>query len=220
MSTSGLGTISIRAVAPRLLRDVLGPTLSFYVGWKATGNVIVGVVLGTAFSLLVYRHERRHGRPGIIARFVLLLVVVQAVVGLATGSATAYLVQPVVLGAVNGAVWLGSVAIGKPLAGLFAAEIITVDPEMRASPEFRAVFRRVSLIFGVFFIVFAVLQLVVLLVVGIGAFVAVRVADVTCALALAAYCLRYVTRHLGHWQVVHPEEAPVATVTAEAHQTD
>src|SRR3954464_10321369 len=185
-----------RSVGPRLLRDTPAPTLSFYGVWKLSGNVIAGIATGSAVSLVAYRYERRHSRPGVIARFVLAIVVIQAIVGLATGSATAYLIQPAVLGAINGAVWLGSVAIGKPLAGLFAHEVFPVDDEMRASPEFRAAFRHVSLLFGLFFVTFAAIQIVVLLIVGVGAFVAVRVADLVCMLGMVVYCLRYLARRI------------------------
>jgi intracellular septation protein A len=194
---SRLSRTLLKTVGPRLLRDILGPTLSFYAVWKLTGNVIAGVAVGSAVSLIAYRYERRRGRPGLIARFVLAIVVIQAVVGLATGSATAYLIQPTILGAVNGVVWLGSVAIGRPLAGIFAREIFPVDEETRASTEFRRAFRHVSLLFGIFFLVFAVFQAGVLLILGIGAFVAIRVVDVVCTLGMVVYCLRYISRHLG-----------------------
>lgn len=186
----------LRSVGPRLIRDILGPTLCFYAGWKLSHNIFVGIGLGSGFSLAAYRYERRRGRPGVIARVVLGFVVIQAVVGLATGSATAYLIQPAVLGAINGAIWLGSVAIRRPLAGLFAHEVFPVDEQIRASEEFRAVFLHVSLLFGLFFLVFAAIQAVVLLILGVGAFVAVRVADVVCTLGMVVYCLRYTVANL------------------------
>jgi intracellular septation protein A len=188
---AGMSRSLLKSVGPRLLRDILGPTLSFYLGWKLTDSIIIGVALGTAFSLLAYAYERRQGRPGMIARLVLAFVVVQAVVGLATDSATAYLIQPAILGAINGSVWLGSVAIRRPLAGIFAREVFPVDDETRASAAYRAVFRHVSLSFGVFFLVFAALQAIVLLVLGVGAFVAVRVVDLVCTLGMVVYCIRY-----------------------------
>ena len=194
---AGMSRTLLRATGPRLLRDILGPTLSFYAGWKLTGNVVVGIALGTTFSLAAFRYERRRGRPGAIAQLVLAFVVLQAIIGLATGSATAYLVQPAILGTINGAVWLGSVAIGKPLAALFAREVFPIDDETRASREFRAVFRHVSLVFGTFFLVFAGVQLAVLLAVGVDAFVALRVVDALGILALIVYAVRYTVDHLG-----------------------
>jgi intracellular septation protein A len=187
----------LRSTGPRLLRDILGPTMSFYAGWKLTGNVVVGIALGTVVSFAAYRYERRRGRPGAIAQLVLAFVVLQAIIGLATGSATAYLMQPAILGAINGAVWLGSVAIGKPLAAVFAAEVFPVDEETRASDEFRSVFRHVSLVFGTFFLVFAAVQLMVLLAVGVDAFVALRVLDAVLILSLIVYAVRYAVDRLG-----------------------
>ena len=87
-------------------------------------------------------------------------------------------------------------AIGKPLAGLFAAEVFPVDDETRASDEFRGVFRHVTLVFGAFFLLFAGVQLLVLLTVGVDAFVAVRVLDVMGILALIVYAVRYAVERL------------------------
>jgi len=194
--THGMSRRILRSSGPRLLRDILGPTLSFYAGWKLTGSLLVGVALGTTFSLAAYRYERRHGRPGAIARLVLAFVVLQAIVGLATGSARAYLIQPSILGGVNGAIWLGSVVIGKPLAAVFAREVFPVDEQTRASDEFRSVFRHVSIVFGAFFLVFAAVQLFVLLTVGVDAFVAVRVLDAVGILSLIVYSVRYAVERL------------------------
>jgi intracellular septation protein A len=196
-TTSSLSRSLLRSAGPRLLRDILGPTLSFYAAWKLTGNLLAGIACGTAFSLAAYRHERRHGRPGMIARLTLAFVVVQATVGLLTGSAQAYLVQPAILGTLNGAAWLVSVAIGRPLASAFAGEVFPFDDETRASAEYRAVFARISLVFGLFFVGFAALQLLVLLAVGVDAYVGVRVVDALGILALIVWCVRFAVGRLG-----------------------
>jgi intracellular septation protein A len=194
--TRTLSRMLLRETGPRLLRDILAPTLSFYAGWKLTGNVVVGIALGTVVALAAYRYERRRGRPGMIAQLALAFVVLQAVIGLATGSAEAYLMQPAILGAINGAIWLGSVAIGKPLAAVFATEVFPVDEETRKSDEFRSVFRHVSLVFGTFFLLFAGVQLVVLLAVGIDAYVGLRVLDALFILGLIVYAVRYAVDRL------------------------
>ena len=186
----------LRTAGPRLLRDALGPTMFFYGGWKLSDSLAVGIASGSAFALGAFWYERRHGRPGLIARLVLVFVVVQAVVGLATDSAQAYLVQPAVLGSINGLVWLGSVAIGRPLAGVFAGEVFPVDDDAKGSHEFRSVFRHVTLVFGVFFMVFAALQVSVLLAVGVDAFVAVRIIDTIGVLGLIVYAVRYAVDRL------------------------
>ena len=45
--TRSLSRGLLRSAGPRLLRDTLGPTLSFYGGWKASGSLIVGIALAT-----------------------------------------------------------------------------------------------------------------------------------------------------------------------------
>ena len=202
--TAALSRTLLRSAAPRLLRDILGPTLSFYVTWKLTGSLVAGVALGTAFSLAAYRYERRHGRPGAVALLVLGFVVVQAAVAVALHSAEVYLIQPAILGCVNGAAWLVSVAIGKPLAALFAGEFFPLDAEVRASDEFRGTFRHLSLLFGVFFLGFALLQLLVLAVAGVDALVAMRVLDAIGVLGLIVYAVRYTVARLGPMVQVAP----------------
>ena len=93
--------------------------------------------------------------------------------------------------------WLGSVAVGRPVAGVFAREVFPVDDQTRASAEYHAVFRYVSLLFGIFFLAMAAVQLAVLLIVGIGAFIATRVLDAVGILAMAAYCVRYIGHRFG-----------------------
>jgi intracellular septation protein A len=202
--TADLSRSLLKSAGPRLLRDILGPTLSFYAGWKITGNLVVGVALGSAFSFAAYRYERRHGRPGIVARLVLAFVVVQAIVGLATGSAEAYLIQPAILGTLNGAAWLVSVALRKPLAGAFAGEVFPFDEETRASDAYRSTFSHISIVFGVFFIGFAAIQLLVLLTVGIDAFVAVRLLDAAGILVMIVWCVRYAVGRLGDGMQLSP----------------
>lgn len=190
-------SVLLKSIGPRLLRDTLGPPATFYAAWKISGNVFIGIAVATAFSAAAYAYERRNGRPGLITRVVLLFVVVQAIIGVATDSATAYLVQPALLGVVNGLLWLGSVALGRPLAGIFAQEVFPVSEEVRVSGHYRAVFRHISLWLGIFFVTFAAAQLAVLLAVGIGAFLATRVADAVGTLLIVAWCVRYISHHLG-----------------------
>jgi intracellular septation protein A len=186
----------LREAGPRLLRDTLGPTLCFYVGWKTEG-IWLGVIMGTVFAFAAYRYERRRGRPGMIARLVLAFVVLQAGVGLATGSAKAYLIQPTILGGVNGLAWLGSVAMRRPLAAVFAREVFPFDEAIRATPEFKRVFMLVSAVWGMFFLGFAAIQAAVLLIVGVDAYVALRVVDALLILTLITWSVRVVIGRLG-----------------------
>jgi intracellular septation protein A len=180
----------IRESGPRILRDGLGPTLTFYAGWKLSG-LLVGVIAASLFSFACFRHEHRHGRPGLIASLVLLFVVLHATVGLIAHSATVYLVQPVVLSGVQGLLWLGSVAIGRPLAALFAREIFEFPPEVKQSALFKTVFTRISATFGVYFIISGLIQVLILVIVGVDVYVGVHAAGIVGIVLLAAWAIRY-----------------------------
>ena len=132
---------------PRFARDAFGPVLAFYVGWKLAG-LVVGIIAASVVSVAAWRYERRRERPGAIARLSLGFVVIQAVIGLVSGSAAVYLAQPVLLSAALGIVFLVSAVIGRPLAGVFANELYPFPPEVRDSATFRRVFGRISVAWG------------------------------------------------------------------------
>jgi intracellular septation protein A len=133
---------------PRFARDAFGPVLVFYVVWKLVG-LPLGIVAATLVALGAWQWERRHERPGLMARISLCLVLVQAAVGLLSNDAKIYLAQPVLIGAIYGLVFIGSVFVGRPLAGVFATEMYPFPPDVRASATFRKVFSRISLAWGV-----------------------------------------------------------------------
>src|SRR5205807_1628445 len=86
--------VSARAIllgsGPRFARDAFGPVLAFYVGYKLVG-LVAGIAAATILSLVAWRYEVRQGRPGLLARLTLLVVAVQAVIGLVANDARAYL---------------------------------------------------------------------------------------------------------------------------------
>lgn len=146
---------------PRLARDAFGPPLAFYVGWKLVG-LPLGIGAATATSVLAHRLERRAGRPGVLARFALGLVFLQAVIGLASGSERVYLAQPVLVNGLLGLVFLGSVALRRPLAAMFADEVFPIPGDVRSSRTFRRAFARVSLVWGVYLCLRCVFRLYLL----------------------------------------------------------
>ncbi|HEY4398712.1 MAG TPA: DUF3159 domain-containing protein, partial [Acidimicrobiia bacterium] len=129
---------------PRFARDAFGPVLAFYVLWKLWG-LVPGIIAATTVALVAYRYERKQGRPALVVRIALLFVVIQAVVGLWTGSAEIYLAIPVIVNAGYGLAFIGSTVIGKPLAGVFAEEMLPLPDEVKASRTHRRVFGLISL---------------------------------------------------------------------------
>jgi intracellular septation protein A len=169
--------VSARAIllgsGPRFARDGFGPVLAFYAGYKLLG-LLAGIVAATVLSLAAWRYERRRDRSGLLAWLMLLVVLVQAGVGVLANDARAYLAPAVLSMTAWGVVFLVSAAVGRPLAGLFAAEMYPFPPEVRASMTFRRVFSTVSAVWGVTLLLRSVVRLMTLAESSVDAYVVVN----------------------------------------------
>jgi intracellular septation protein A len=184
----------LRVAVPRMLRDTLGPLAAFYLGWKLVG-LAVGVVAALAVGLVALWLARREGRPGAFVRVVLLILLFRAAVGLFGHSTTLYLAQDATIDVVLGSAFLGSLALGKPLAMAFAADVYTFDEDVRDEEEFRAVFVRITLVWGVAFLLRAAARLAVLLTGSVDRYVAFAViVDVGFLVGLLTWSVRYSVR--------------------------
>jgi intracellular septation protein A len=170
--------VSVRALllgtGPRFARDALGPVVAFYLGWKLV-NLTTGIVAATAMTVAAYIWERRRARSGLAAAIGLSIALIQALVGLTSGSPRWYFVPPVVANAGYGLAFLVSVLIGRPLAGVFAGDTYPFPPAVKASRTFRRVFSRVSLVWGIYLLSRSAVRLVALTHVGVEAFIVVNV---------------------------------------------
>ena len=177
-----------------MLREALGPLAAFYLGWKLIG-LAAGILAAFTIGVLGVLAARREGRPGAIVRLVLAIVCVRAVVGLIGGSTTVYFAQDVALDTALGAAFLGSLALGRPLAQLFAADVFDFSEEIRALPVYREVFARITLAFGIFFLTRAVIRVVVLATSSDDAYVATAaILDAPGLLAMLAWSISYAVR--------------------------
>jgi hypothetical protein len=144
---------SVRAMllssGPRFARDSIAPPVAFYVAWKLSG-LTAGIAAATLASVAVWWWERRHARSGAAATIGLAIALGQALAGLTTGSAVAFFAPGVLINALYGLAFLISVALRRPLAGLFAADSYPFPPAVRASATFRRVFSRVSIVWGTY----------------------------------------------------------------------
>jgi hypothetical protein len=155
---------------PQFAAEGVAPILVFYGAWTLWG-LAAGVLAATAFAGVVLVWQMRSGRDGALARLALLFVVIQALVGLASRSATVYLAQPVVLSAAWGVAYLVSAAIGRPLIAVFANAWYPFPPAFRASAPYRREFGLQSVVWGVVSLARAALRLAMLLASGVGGFV-------------------------------------------------
>ena len=162
----------LRRSAPRIVRDALGPIAAFFIGWKLVG-LVAGIGLATVFALALYRRERSHGRPALVVRVALGLVLVRAVVGLISGDAKVYLGQEVVLDALIGITVFSSVFVGRPLAQAFGREVYPFPEEVRSSTTYKRTFRTITLVWGAYFLLRSGVRLAALLTLSVDGYLLV-----------------------------------------------
>ncbi|MBA2462733.1 MAG: DUF3159 domain-containing protein [Actinobacteria bacterium] len=162
----GLPTFAVEGFAPVLL---------FYAVWKLAA-LAPAIVAATALAAAIVWWQARQGRGGGgLAVVTVVFLLIQAAVGLAAHSATVYLAQSVVLSACWGVAYLGSVAVGRPLVGVFANVWYPFPPAFRASEPYRREFGLQSVVWGIYCLARAALRLAALLGPGVGGFVLVSV---------------------------------------------
>jgi intracellular septation protein A len=176
----------LRRGLPQFAFEGIVPVLVFYGLWRSSG-LGAAVVVSTVLSLAIAAWQLRHGRQAGVALVSALFVVVQALVALVANSATVYLAQPVVLSAIWGFLYIGSVVVGRPLIGIFASAWYPFPPWFRASAAYRREFGLQSLVWGVYCLGRAALRLYVLLGSGVGGFVVVSVVTGTPVLAALVF---------------------------------
>jgi intracellular septation protein A len=172
----------MRRGLPQFGVESIVPVLVFYGVWKLAG-LAGAVVCATVLSLAIAGWQIRAKRGGALALATALFVVIQALVALAAHSATVYLAQPVVLSALWGLAYLGSVAIGRPLVGVFANAWYPFPAWFRASAPYRREFGLQSLVWAAYCLGRAGIRLYVLLHSGVGGFVLVSAVTGTPVLA-------------------------------------
>src|SRR4051812_23883276 len=200
-----------RKSAPRIVRDGLGPLACFFVGWKLVG-LVAGIGLATLFGLVMYRIERGKGRPALIVRVALGLVLLRAVAGLISGSAKVYLGQEVLIDAVIGLILLESVRRGRPLAQLFGEEVYAFPDPVKESETYAHTFRVVTLAWASYFLVRSGVRLAAVLTLSVDHYLLVAaISDAPFLLAMLAWSIFYTSRAFRR-----SEELGEAVAVAEA----
>jgi intracellular septation protein A len=159
---------------PRFARDAFGPVVVFYLGWKLV-DLRTGILAATVLAVIAYLWERRRDRSGVTAAIGLCIALVQAAAGLATGSTTGYFAPGLIVNGAYGLAFLGSVLIGRPLAGVFARETYPFSPEMVASLTFRRVFSQISLVWATYLLLRTGIRMIALLRTSVELFLVINV---------------------------------------------
>jgi hypothetical protein len=190
-----LAPVSVRTVMrraePRFVRDACGPLAMFFAGWTLI-SLGAGIAMSATFGLAVYLHERRRNRPAMIVRLALALVAIRATVGVASGSATAYLAQEIAIDALLSCVVLGSLATARPFSSWFAHEIYPFPDMVRESATYRQVMRTITWVWGAYFLTRGLVRLVALLMLSTDRFaLVIALTDAPFLIGLLAWSLYY-----------------------------
>jgi hypothetical protein len=155
---------------PQFMGEAVAPVLVFFGVWKLAG-LGAAIAASTVVYLVLAILLLRRGRDVALIAIGAVFVVIQAIVGLVSDSATVYLAQPVVLSGLWSLAYFVSVALGRPLIGVFANAWYPFPPWFRATAPYKREFGMQSIVWGVYCLARAGLRLFVLLHSGVGGFV-------------------------------------------------
>ena len=163
-----------RRTVPHLLEATIVPAAIFYVVLVrlGTGAAMVAT-LAWSYTALVRRLVRRERVPAILM-LALGGLTARTAVGVLSGSAAMYFVQPVVTTAVMAAVFLGSLAVGRPVVAALAVDFCPVGPEVTTRPGVTRLFRRLTVLWAGVHLTTGAATLVLLLTLPLPTFVLLK----------------------------------------------
>jgi uncharacterized membrane protein len=142
-----LGAIARRTV-PHLLEATIVPAALFYVVLVRFGaGAAMVATLVWSYSALGRRLLRGQRVPAILL-LALGGLTARTAVGVLSGSAAMYFVQPVVTTGVMAAVFLGSIVLGRPVVAALALDFCPVGAEVTSRPGVVRLFRRLTVLWA------------------------------------------------------------------------
>ena len=209
--------------APPGLREMVGrmgwtnlvdgtvPVASFLF-LNAVSGLRWAIVGATGCSMILALVRRSRGRrPGVVLWGSLAFLVARGAVGALTQSKIAYFGPGIVTTFLAAAVFLGSVVVGRPAIGVAFRFVFGPTDSGAPEPQVRRLFLQLSLVWGVYELVAALLQTWLLGTLSVGRFVVARqivnTAGTVPLVAWSLYRLRGVVPRR------HPPEAATAPGT-------
>ena len=138
----------LRHAVPNVIEGKVVP-VALFVGLLHTGGTSPALIGALAWSLLALgRRQLRSERASGILILTTLGLTARTIAALATGSLLVYFLQPTVATALVGLAFVGSVALGRPLAERLVMDLCPMDDEARAHPTLQRFFSHASLWWG------------------------------------------------------------------------
>jgi hypothetical protein len=194
----------IRSITMIVIFDVAAPLVAYQLLRSVGMTAVTALLLSGVFPALhVIVNVIRHRRLDVVGALVLAGIVVGTVLGLVSHSARLVLVEGSVPTAVFGVVCLGSLWARHPLMFSFAREF--TGPDTAKGQEmtrlwqyegFRRIFRVITLVWGVAFLLEAALRVVIVYNTSTGTALAISKATPFVFLAImSAWTVAYGTHH-------------------------
>jgi hypothetical protein len=173
------------------VRDGFGPLAMFFAGWKLFG-LGAGIAAAVVFGVAVFVHERRQGRPATVVRLALVLVAIRAIVGIVSGSGSAYLATEIGIDMLLASTVLGSLPTSRPFASWFAADVYAFPREILGSHTYRHAMRVITVVWGGYFLLRGLVRLIALLTLSTDSYaLVVALTDAPFLIALLAWSVYY-----------------------------
>jgi hypothetical protein len=206
VSKLGIFRDVVRRAAPRLVEASLIPTALFYVALVSVGlGAAYAVALTWLYTALLVRVVR-HGRVSPLLILAAVGMTVRTALAVAQDSPFLYFAQPVL-------VFLGSIAVGRPIVQGLAHDFWPISPEMLACPAVPRLLRRLTYLWAGVNFACAGATFALLVLLPLPAFVAVKqpVSWAIIGVAVAITIDRSVRTARREGFVAAVEPVPVAT---------
>jgi hypothetical protein len=156
---------------PNLIEATVIPAVMFFVIVKTvSAPAAMAAVLIWAYAAILRRVVRGRKVPAILMLATLGLTV-RTAVGLVSGSTFAYFIQPIATTVALAAVFLGSVAIGRPVIARLAHDFCPLGPDVAERPAVLRLFGGLTMLWALVHIVTAAMTFGMLTTMPVATFV-------------------------------------------------
>ena len=133
---------------PRIIEATVVPAILFIVVGATIGTAAaMVVVLAWGYGMIIGRRLLGRSIPALLTIATLGLTV-KTLVGLVSGSAFAYFLQPIATTVAVGAVFFGSVLLGRPFIARVAHDFCPIPPEVARRPSVVRLFAGLTLLWA------------------------------------------------------------------------
>lgn len=169
----GLSSI-VRHLGMNLLVSTIVPS-ALFMTCMVLGNIwwAFAAALGWCYGALILRLCTGRRTSGLLWLTIVSLTAKSAF-AFASGSTFLYFLQPALAETAAATVFLGSLVFGRPLVARLAADFYPMDDDLAARPRIQALFRQLTLLWGLILAAKATATLYLLATMSVGEYVAIK----------------------------------------------